>query len=62
MTELNSFEIDEVSGGKARNFFVDYALGKALDWAIDSILAGKVDYSNAVMDSGCGTGYCTLGA
>jgi hypothetical protein len=62
MIELNSFEIDEVSGGKAKNFFVDYFLGKILDWTIESASQGKIDYTSAVMDSGCGTGYCMLGA
>lgn len=57
MQELTMQEIDDVSGGL---FFGDYLLGKAIDWAVDAVLSGKVDYSSLAVSSG--SSYNMLGA
>lgn len=57
MKELDMTEIQAVNGG---NILVDYVIGKAIDFTVDAVLSGKVDYTSAVEQSG--TGYCMLGA
>lgn len=41
---------------------LDWALGELAGYALGRALKGDVDYVGAMNDSGCGTGYCTLGS
>ena len=61
MRELNLAEIEIVSGGRLAitAFFSDWFLGNALDWAVEAVSSGQVDYAGTVEAN---SSYCAIGA
>lgn len=51
MQEISLHEIEQINGGRMAGFFVGYLAGKALDWVVDAVSSGGVDYSGYVNDN-----------